>query len=334
MSPKTKSESPAQAGFIAKKDDFPSLSPSLGVSASGSARDLRFDRLEEVTADLSRSVSSLFEGQQLLSRNIGEFIQGFNNASSSSASRSFPAPAPEPETTQQTPAVAQQQQHHRVAAEQQLSFVDFRRFTDVIASGFESTLPSPSAPLRPHLFTLENDHTFRQLSSSKFKGALEEYQLLVCYGFFLSCTVQAQNELAEALRAHGHEDFARQAETCLNSAAAVEQAVRQRVHYIRLAKGQAKLSPSDQMFAEHLRTAFQPSTTHLGCPNTAALHEYFKSKELECSLAAAAKAAAGKKYSSTSAPPPSATGKSAFQKDKNFKHKSKKGKEAESADEA
>ena len=195
-------------------------------------------------------------------------------------------------------------------------------------------LPSPSAPLRPHLFTLENDHTFRQLSSSKFKGALEEYQLLVCYGFFLSCTVQAENELAEALRAHGHEDFARQAETCLNSAAAVEQAVRQRVHYIRLAKGQSKLSPSDQMFAEHLRTAFQPSTTHLGCPNTAALHEYFKSKELECSLAAAAKAAAGKKYISTSAPAPSITGKSAFQKDKNFKHKSKKGKEAESADEA
>ena len=329
-----KSSSPAQASFIAKKEDFPSLSPSLGVSASGSARDLRFDRLEEVTADLSRSVSSLFEGQQLLSRQIGEFIQGFNNSSASSASRSFPASTPEPETTQQTPSAVQHQQHLRPAAEHQLSFVDFRRFIDVIASGFESALPSATAPARPHLFSLENDQTFRQLSSSKFKGALEEYQLLVCHGFFLSCTVQAQGELVEALRADGHEAFAQQAEACLNNTAVVEQAVRQRVHYIRLAKGQSKMSQSDQLFAEHLRTAFQPSTTHLGCPNTAALHEYFKSKELECSLAAAAKAAAGKKYIAAASPAPDNYGKSAFKTKEKSKNKSKKGKEAETADEA
>jgi hypothetical protein len=93
------------------------------------------------------------------------------------------------------------------------------------------------------------------------------------------------------------------------------------------------MSQSDQLFAEHLRTAFQPSTTHLGCPNTAALHEYFKSKELECSLTAAAKAAAGKKYIAAASPAPD-YGKSAFKTKEKSKNKSKKGKEAETADEA
>jgi hypothetical protein len=73
------------------------------------------------------------------------------------------------------------------------------------------------------------------------------------------------------------------------------------MHYVRLAKGQAKLSQSDQLFAENLRSAFQPSPVHYGHPSTAGLYERFRAKEIECSLTAAAKAAAGKKYSSSSA---------------------------------
>ena len=72
----------------------------------------------------------------------------------------------------------------------------------------------------------------------------------------------------------------------------------------------------------------------MGCPNTAALHDYFKSKELECSLAAAAKAAAVKKYTAAASPVSDNSGKGAFKTEDKSKNKSKKGKEAETADEA
>ena len=88
---------------------------------------------------------------------------------------------------------------------------------------------------------------------------------------------------------------------------AIEQAFRQRIHYIRLAKGQAKLSLSDQLFAEHLRSAFQPAPFHLGCPETAALYEQFRAREIEISLATAAKAAGGKKFTPLAGPSSSET---------------------------
>ena len=182
--------------------------------------------------------------------------------------------------------------------------MDYRLYANLIEPGFEYNQPPPAAPLRPHLYSIENDPTFRQLSTSKFKAALEEYQLLTCHGFFQSCSVAALGDLVAEMRASGAEEFAEKVEAACNSFAVTELAVRQRLSYIRLAKGQAKPTQSDQLFAEHLRAAFQPSPSHLGCATTAALYEQFRAKEIECSLAAAAKAAAGKKFSaSTSAAP-------------------------------
>ena len=142
--------------------------------------------------------------------------------------------------------------------------MDYRRYVDVLAPGFEFTCPPPSAPLRPHLFTIENHPTFKTLSASKFKGALEEYQLLVCHGYILSCTVAAQTKADATARASGQHNLVQPFEECLNSLSAVEQAIRQRIHYIMLSKGQAKLIQSDQLLAEYLRSAFQPAPIHLG----------------------------------------------------------------------
>ena len=286
-----------QAGFVAKKEDFPLLSPSLGGSASAISE--RTAQLEEVTSDLLRGHSVLVEGQQQLSCQIGELVQ---------AVRALSVTAPETGQPQRDsvrsppPSVAAQHRQRlpSVAAEQQISFVDHRRYVDVLAPGFESTCPPPPAPLRPHLFSIENDPTFRTLSASKFKGALEEYQLLVCHAYFLSCTVAAQTEAVAAARAAGQQDLAQPFEDCLNSLAAIEQALRQCLHYIRLSKGQPKLTQSDQLFAEYLRSTFQPAPFHLGCPETTTLYEQFRAKEIECSLAAAAKAAARKKHSASS----------------------------------
>ena len=47
-------------GFVAKKDDFPSLSPSLG--GGGGALAERTSHLEEFTSELSRGQSALVEG--------------------------------------------------------------------------------------------------------------------------------------------------------------------------------------------------------------------------------------------------------------------------------
>ena len=314
MPPKQPTVEPT-SGFVAKREDFPSLSPSPGGSSSGVARD-RTARLEDITADLARGQTALFEGQHQLSLQIGEIVQGLRATTPvSSGGPSVPAQAP---IGTQVPTSGEQLSQHPPfsAAAQQTHFVDFRRYADVIAPGFESAQPPPSAPLRPHLFAIENDLTFRQLSISKFKGALEEYQLLVSNGFFLSCIVAAQSEIVNALRADGLENHAQQVEAALNSSYAIEQSIRQRLHYIRLAKGQNKLSLADQLFAEHLRSAFQPAPFHLGCADTAALYEQFRAKEIECSLAAAAKAAAGKKYSASSSATSSSEGHKTKSKDK------------------
>ena len=292
-----------QSGFIAKQEDFPALSPVGASGSSGVLLQERTSRLESSQADLARSVAALHEGQQELAHQIGELIRGFSAPTTSSSRVSSVPPAAQVVTdqTQFTHQAAHLRQPVPAAPQRQLSYVDFRRYIDTIDPGFETSHPPPSAPFRPHIFAIENDPTYRQLSVSKFKGALEEYQLLVCHGFFLSCAVAAQVEAIEALRADGHEVFAEQFEAILNTLASSEDAIRQRMHYVRLAKGQAKLSQSDQLFAENLRSAFQPSPVHYGHPSTAGLYERFRAKEIECSLTAAAKAAAGKKYSSSSA---------------------------------
>ncbi len=78
---------------------------------------------------------------------------------------------------------------------------------------------------------------------------------MVCLGLFIA-TSQAHGKIVDTLRTDGNEDVA-QIEASLNSIATIEQAMRQRIHnYIRLAKGQTKVSHSDQLFAEHLRSTF------------------------------------------------------------------------------
>ena len=300
MPPKT-SQVDQSAGFITKKEDFPSLSPVGASSSSGVVLQERTARLELSQADLARSVAALHEGQQQLVLQIGDLIKGFS-AAQPSTSRVPSAPPDVADQSRQFSHQEAQLRHPGIAPPNgQLDFVDFRRYIETLDPGFEASHPPPSAPLRPHIFAIENDPTYRQLSISKFKGALEEYQLLVCHGFYISCAVAAQVEVVEALRADGLEMFAAQFEAILNTLASSEDAIRQRIHYIRLAKGQAKLSQSDQLFAENLRTAFQPSPVHFGHSSTASLYERFRAKEIECSLAAAAKAAAGKKYTTASA---------------------------------
>ena len=288
------------AAFITKREDFPALSPVGASASSGVILQERTARLELSQADLARSVAALHEGQQQLVHQISDLLKGLS-ATQASTSRVTSTPPDGADQSRTFPQEAPLRHHAIAPPNGQLDFVDFRRYIDALDSGFESSHPPPSAPFRPHIFSIENDPTYRQLSISKFKGALEEYQLLVCHGFFISCAVAAQVEAVEALRSNGHEDFAAQFEAILNTMASSEDAIRQRIHYIRLAKGQAKLSQSDQLFAENLRTAFQPSPVHFGHSSTASLYERFRAKEIECSLTAAAKAAAGKKYAASSA---------------------------------
>ena len=82
MPPKT-SQVEQSAGFIAKKEDFPSLSPG-GASVSGVQLQDRTSRLEDFTADLARSVAALHEGQQQLVGQIGSLIHSVSAASAAS----------------------------------------------------------------------------------------------------------------------------------------------------------------------------------------------------------------------------------------------------------
>ena len=90
MPPKT-SQVEQSAGFIAKKEDFPSLSPLGAGGSSGVVLQERTARMESSQADRTRSVAALHEGQQQLVLQIGDLIKGFS-AAQSSTSRVSSAP--------------------------------------------------------------------------------------------------------------------------------------------------------------------------------------------------------------------------------------------------
>ncbi len=84
MPPKT-SQVDQSAGFITKKEDFPSLSPVGASTSSGVVLQERTARLELSQADLARRVDALHEGLQQLVLQIGDLIKGFSAAQSSTS---------------------------------------------------------------------------------------------------------------------------------------------------------------------------------------------------------------------------------------------------------
>ena len=161
------------SGGVPTKEDFPPLSPA--VEGSSEALSRRTDRLEASVADLGSDVAALATGQQALTQQINELVQGIRGLTAQQQPVQSLASEEQP-SRQSSRVAAPPPRLLQPAAAQQESFVDYRLFADLIEPGFEANQPPPAAPLRPHLFSIENDPAYyRQLSSSKFEEALEEY---------------------------------------------------------------------------------------------------------------------------------------------------------------
>ena len=148
MPPKQPTVEPT-SGFVAKREDFPSLSPSPGGSSSGVARD-RTARLEDITVDLARGQTTLFEGQHQLSLQIGEIVQGLRATTSvSSGGPSVPAQAP---IGTQVPTSGEQLSQHppfSAAAQQTACFF----FSEIVFVLFGNTLfTNKTDPFRKRVF--------------------------------------------------------------------------------------------------------------------------------------------------------------------------------------
>jgi hypothetical protein len=135
---------------------------------------------------------------------------------------------------------------------------------------------------------------------------LDEYLVIVCHGYFLSCAVAALDATTQALE----EAPTRSAELLpllqqiRRTLQAVEEAFRTRIHAVRVARSE-DVSVEDRIFQDIARQHFfRPSDYDLGSTEYADLQRLYRDKKLEKTLEQAAKAAAGKSVVPRAPPQP------------------------------
>ena len=111
------------------------------------------------------------------------------------------------------------------------TYLDVHDVADRIAPGLQER-PERAAPNKPHLFDITKDATARLLSDRSYHAGLEEYRLLYCNTFYLSCGLKRLEETVGAsLEAPEDEALIR---PILNTLATVEDFFRRRLAYVRV----------------------------------------------------------------------------------------------------
>lgn len=110
-------------------------------------------------------------------------------------------------------------------------YLNVHDIADRIAPGLQER-PERAAPAKPHLFDISKDHTARLLSDRSYHAGLEEYRLLYCNTFYLSCALKALTETVGAsLEVPEDEELIR---PILNTLDATESFFRRRLAYVRI----------------------------------------------------------------------------------------------------
>lgn len=185
-----------------------------------------------------------------------------------------------------------------------LPYVDHFLYQPSLRPGFKAVLPEPTAPSEPHIFHFE-DAVTRYLEGKKMREALEEYHILVSYGYFLACCNQAQKRAVSALRAEGLLHYAEVLGACLKTSEEIEASLSDRVAYIRLAKSGPSALQDAQATAAFQRLRFRPHPGALGSARYVDFISSFESEFARQTILQAAKASA-KKPSASAGPTPSA----------------------------
>ena len=166
-------------------------------------------------------------------------------------------------------------------------FFDCSVYFGKISPGF-NVYPPASETIRPHLFDLHGDKTYGLLTSTKRKGALEEYKILAPILLYLSCLILAfREQIHDRFDAEGQEVSA----PLLLSFNECEGWLRKRMAFVR---AQSQTDEHDPNFVEYLRSEIYNKTAAsvLGSDEFKLLQENYAQAKGRASLAAGAKLSA------------------------------------------
>ena len=170
-----------------------------------------------------------------------------------------------------------------------------------IAPGI-SVHPPSNETERPHLFDLHVDKTFSALQATgKHKAALEEYKILYCMTYYLSCSNQALKECIEVENQEnaGNHELLSGLLPLFNTFGSIEGWFRKRLGFIR---AQHTLDCGDAAFIEFLRGEIyeEANAAALGSQDIAAIAQRYSSAQGKANLQQAAKLSAARKFSAKS----------------------------------
>jgi len=174
------------------------------------------------------------------------------------------------------------------------NFVNCAEFKDRIAPGLDVHPPVTSS-VRPQLFDLHQDKTFAAITSSgKHKVALEEYKILYCMLYFLSCANQA---LREFILESVPEDQQVLLAPLVNTYALIEEWNRKRLAFIRA----NHILDGDAAFVEYLRGKIydDANASALGSKELAEIASQYSAAKGKASLYQAAKTSAARTFGKT-----------------------------------
>ena len=168
-------------------------------------------------------------------------------------------------------------------------YLDTFDYRDRIGQGFR-IYPERGATLRPHLYDLHGEQTYGQLMGDNKTGSAEEYRVLHCTTYYLSCALKALEEnVGEGLE-EGTEDYA-VLRPIFNTLSETELWFRRRLAFIR---AKSKSKNVDPVFIEVLRSRIygETDTTSLGSPDIDTWEQEFLQAKTKQLLAQGAKVAA------------------------------------------
>jgi hypothetical protein len=171
------------------------------------------------------------------------------------------------------------------------NFVNCAEYKDRIAPGLDVNPPVTSS-VRPQLFDLHQDKTFAAITSSgKHKAALEEYKILYCMLYFLSCANQA---LREFILESVPEDQQVLLAPLVNTYSLIEEWNRKRLAFIRA----NHILDGDAAFVEYLRGKIyeEANASALGSKELAEIASQYSATKGKANLYQAAKTSAARTF--------------------------------------
>jgi hypothetical protein len=204
--------------------------------------------------------------------------------------------ATESRITQLEKINAKLQEHIDSPTEEDISsdagnFLNCNDYKDRIAAGLD-VFPPVTSSVRPQLFDLHQDKTFAAITSSgKHKAALEEYKILYCMLFFLSCANQAFKEfILEQVPLDQQVLLA----PLLNTYSLIEEWNRKRLAFIRA----NHILDGDAAFVEYLRGKIyeEANASSLGSKELAAIAAQYTAAKGKANLYQAAKTSASRTF--------------------------------------